>query len=338
VALPTSLGFCLHSPARECNTRGVNLLRFIVVLATLAAACGGDDDVAAIDASHADATPPVDAIDYPAPRDDLVPSVGRTDSVDIATWNIENFPKQSFTPSVMADMITSLRLDLVAVQEIEDTTGFTELVDRLDNHHAVLSTHTYGTGEYQKIGLIYDTDILAVSDAKLIFTSDGYNFPRPPLQATVTVDDGVHPVFDFIVIAIHLKAGTDYEDRQRRKDAMVSLEHYVSQLVEGSSDDEVIVLGDFNDVLTNSQGLEVMAPWLVAADNYLIHTQALADADEVSWLPGDIILDHIVSTPALDAEFASTRARIPDLDSQYNSYEPNVSDHLPVVVSMPVLD
>ena len=338
MAWPTSLGFCLHWPARGCNTREVSPLRFVVLISALACACGGDDDVADIDASHIDAQPPVDAIDYPAPNDHLVPAVGRADSVDIATWNIENFPKQSFTPSVMADMITSLRLDLVAVQEIEDSTGFTELVERLDDHDAVLSTHTYGTGEYQKIGLIYNTNILAVTDAKLIFTSEGYNFPRPPLQATVTVDDGVHPVFDFIVIAIHLKAGTDYEDRERRKDAMVLLENYVTQLVDGSSDDEVIVLGDFNEVLTDSQGLAVMAPWLVAADNYLIHTQPLADADGVSWLPGDMILDHAISTPALNAEFAGSSARIPDLDSQYNSYEPNVSDHLPVVISMPVLD
>ncbi len=338
MALPTSLGFCLHSPARGCNTSDVKAPGFVVLFAALAGACGGGDDVADIDASHVDAEPPVDAIDYPAPNDNLVPAVGRTDSVDIATWNIENFPKQTFTPSVMADMITSLRLDLIAVQEIEDTTGFTELVDRLDYHDAVLSTHTYGTGDYQKIGLIYNTDILAVSDTKLIFTSEGYDFPRPPLQATVTVDDGVHPVFDFIVIAIHLKAGTDYEDRERRKAAIVLLENYVTQLIDGTSDDEVIILGDFNEVLTNSQGLDVMAPWLVAADNYLIHTQALADADGVSWLPGDMILDHVISTPALDAEFAGTATRIPDLDSQYGSYEPNVSDHLPVVVSMPVLD
>ncbi len=304
------------------------------ILVVTALGCGGGEQP---DSPDAEVAPPVDAITYPAPRDDLVPAVGSANSLDIAAWNIENFPQESSTPRVLADLITSLGLDLISVEEIADTAAFDELCARLRQHECVLSTHTYGDGSYQKIGILYRADLMQLSGTQLLFDSAGYEFPRPPLQATITVDDGVHPSFDFVLIAVHLKAGTTTEDRTRRTDANVMLEEYVSQLITGIGDDDVVVLGDFNEVLTSSWGLEVMAPWLDSNDAYDIHTRPLADDGEESFLPSGALIDHVISTPSLADEFAGGATQIPRLDSQYNNYEYQVSDHLPVVVGMPVL-
>jgi hypothetical protein len=70
------------------------------------------------------------------PSDDLVDPIGSDDAIDIAAWNIENFPANGNTPALVADLITSLDLDLVAVEEIADVDAFDELVELLPDHEA----------------------------------------------------------------------------------------------------------------------------------------------------------------------------------------------------------
>src|SRR5690606_42157527 len=92
-----------------------------------------------------------DAAWYEPPRTDLVAPVGSGATVDIATWNIENFPADESTPSLVADLVASLDLDLIAVQEITSVVAFNELVARLPDHGGLLSSHTYGDDTYQKV-------------------------------------------------------------------------------------------------------------------------------------------------------------------------------------------
>jgi hypothetical protein len=84
-------------------------------------------------------------------------SCGSAVTLDIACWNIENFPDAPETPSLVADLITSLDLDLIVVEEIANTAAFDELIARLPEHEAVLSSHRYTPTSYQKIGVIYRT-------------------------------------------------------------------------------------------------------------------------------------------------------------------------------------
>lgn len=293
---------------------------------------GGPSDAGG---SLEDAGPPDTG--YPAPRSDLVERVGSDTALDMATWNIENFPAQASTPSLVADLVTSLDLDLVAVEEIADTEAFNELVARLPRHHGIYSSHTYSSGEYQKVGFLYREDLLTPSDVRLLFPGSGGPFPRPPLQATFTLDDGVHAPVDLIVIALHLKAGRANEDAQRRSEALVLLESHVRDLVDGPADDEVLILGDFNEVLDEAGGRAVFSPFLNAPQRYRVHTDALAQQGAETFLPAQIMLDHIVTTVALDDEIAGRVPVIPRLDGQMAGYETLVSDHLPVVISLPVL-
>ena len=80
--------------------------------------------------------------DYPPARTDVVPSVGSSSTLDLATWNLENFPGFSSTPQDVADLIASLGLDLVAVQEIQSIAAVDELVARLPGYGGILSAHT----------------------------------------------------------------------------------------------------------------------------------------------------------------------------------------------------
>jgi endonuclease/exonuclease/phosphatase family metal-dependent hydrolase len=286
------------------------------------AACRDSDDPAL-----ADAAGPADA-GYPAPRDDLVPPVGTEGVVDLATWNIENFPKDGRTTELVADMVTSMRLDLIAIQEVEDTDAWDELVARLPEHDGVLSTHTYGDGSYQKIGYLYRPSVVTVTADELLFTDRTYILPRPPLAITARTGD-----LTFELIALHLKAGTDAEDRSRRDQAIELLEGYVRDRVDRGVEDEIVILGDFNEVVTSFEGRQVMGPWLDAPDSYTVQTRALADGGAATFLPSGRVIDHIVTTAALADDLAGD-AVIPQLQQNAIGYEQVISDHLPVVIGV----
>ncbi len=293
---------------------------------------GSDGPPAQPDAS----APQPDASGYPAPRTDLVPKLGSDDALDIATWNVENFPRTPQTASTMADLIASMELDIVAMQEVQSVDAWNELVARLPDHEGVLSTHTYGNGEYQKVGILYRADLIEAGPPVLVFDLDGYEFPRPVLQVPLTASDGVHPPLTFIVMALHLKAGFSEEDRSRREVAIQMLEAHVRTTTSAGSD--VMVMGDFNEVITTTGGMARFAPFLSAPDQYDFHTDTLAADGAASFVPSGAILDHIITTPGLADELAGGQDQIPRLDAELSTYLSSVSDHLPVVISMPLWD
>jgi endonuclease/exonuclease/phosphatase family metal-dependent hydrolase len=270
------------------------------------------------------------------PDGDVVDGIGSEDAIDIAAWNIENFPAEGQTPALVADLIVSLGLDLVAVEEIADEEAFDELLDRLPDHDGLLSFHEYAPGEFQKVGFIYRSDLMEVDPQSLLFEDDNFQFPRPPFQVRVTVPGAAAGPVEFVAIVLHLKAGTDPEDRERRRGAMVTLEQHVRGLVADGAED-VIVLGDYNEVLTSDIGRGVFGPFLDAPDLYTVETDVLAQDGEISFVPSGVMLDHIVTTRGMDDELGDSQAVIPRLDREVPGYVDRVSDHLPVAISLPIL-
>lgn len=298
----------------------------IGLAAALAATAGCD---LARDAVAVDAAPTDDAL--AAPDGDLVPPVGSAATLDVACWNLEWFPKDSRTTALVADLITSLELDLVIVEEIASVAAWNELLARLPEHDGVLSTHRYTPTEYQKIGFIYRAPLVQVGAPELLFTGESFDFPRPPMKLHVTAGG-----LDFDAIGLHLKAGGAPEDAQRRAAAMVTLDRYVRAQVDGGGEDELIVLGDYNEVLTTAEGRAVMAPMLDAPERYTFRSAAAATAGEASFIPSGKVIDHIVTTAGLAAEVGAAPAIIPRLDAELVRYDAYVSDHLPVVLSIPL--
>jgi endonuclease/exonuclease/phosphatase family metal-dependent hydrolase len=306
------------------------LLAGFLCLLFLSTACRTSDGSGA-DGGNADAST---GFPYPEPRTDVVPGVGMDQTLEVATWNIENYPKNDSTPAVLANLIASLDLDIVALQEIQDIAAFDELVARLRGYEGVLSSHTYGDGTYQKVGYVYRSELVSMTGAFLLFAQDGYEFPRPPFKVDVTVDNGSRS-FTYTSIALHLKAGGGFEDRQRREGAVVLIEDYLRTAVDGSGNGNLMVLGDFNDTLSGA-GANVFAPLTGAQDRYSVRTESNASDGDVSFVPSSVLLDHIVTTAPLDAELPAGSAIIPRLDMQMTGYVGQVSDHLPVIIRVPL--
>ena len=269
---------------------------------------------------------------YPAPDGDVMAPIGGAASLDILTWNLHNYPSAGDSPELVADVLTSLDVDLIALQEIGDEDAFWELVDRLPDHEGVLSSDTYSDGTYQKIAFLYRCGVLAPLRDSLIFVADGLNFPRPPLEVTFRYDDGEEQ-FDFVAISVHLKAGENAEDFDRREDAFASLQNYVASLVDGPSPDSIVILGDFNERLDDARGELNWGPFLDRS-RYLVHSQVLVDAGEESYLSSGAILDHIVSTTAFSNDVGAGSVSIPRVDLAVERYRDRISDHRPVALTV----
>ncbi len=299
--------------------------RWLVRLGLLGAVAAPGCDLVR-DQPPPDATP---GLDGPRPpRDDLVPALGGPATLDLAAWNIENFPKSERSVGFAADLITSLELDLVIVEEVASVAAWDELVALLPEHEGLLSSHRYTATSYQKIGLLYRAGTVTVGEPELLFASDSYAFPRPPFKVHVAADG-----YDLDLIGVHLKAGGAPDDGDRRAQAVRVLDAYLTAQIAAGGEDEVILLGDYNEVITTPEGRARMAPLLVP-ERYRLRTQAAAEAGERSFLSGRVI-DHLLTTAGLEEELGDRPAIIPRLDQQVGRYDADLTDHLPVILLMP---
>jgi endonuclease/exonuclease/phosphatase family metal-dependent hydrolase len=275
-----------------------------------------------------DAAPPT----YPPPRTDLLPAIGSETTLEIATWNIENFPATAGTPSTVADVIASLDLDVVMVEEIANEAAWSELVTRLaDTYDSILSTHVYTPIDYQKLGIIYRRSLVTASPPTLLFQSDDYTFPRPPLSVTITVDGNT-----IELVGVHLKAGVELEDAERRTYAIAALDARFRMQVDGGGEPEIVLLGDYNERVIDEADRAVLAPILTATDRYTLRTEPAAVAGGETYLGfGGSFIDHITTSAALDARWPTATTQVVDLRTAIPGYRDAVSDHLPVVLIAP---
>ena len=269
-----------------------------------------------------DGPPPVD--------DDLVPPVGSAATFDIASWNAENFPKSARAIDLLADLIASLDVDLIVFEEIASVQAWNDLLARLPAYEGVLSSHRYAPTLYQKLGFLYRKGLVTVGPAELLFTSDNYGFPRPAMKVHVEAAG-----LDFDAIGVHLKAGSSTDDAARRAAAVQVLDAYLRAQIDGGGEDEVVVLGDYNEVITDAEGRQVLAPLHGASDRYRFLTEPAALAGEHTFISSNMVIDHIVVTAGLYDEVGAARAVIPRLETMVPRYDPDLTDHLPVIVSIP---
>jgi endonuclease/exonuclease/phosphatase family metal-dependent hydrolase len=259
-------------------------------------------------------------------------SVLSDNTLDIVTWNIENFPLNGTTTiSLLAEMIKTMDADIIAVQEIVSSTNFSLLVNNLQDYEGVITS----SGQ-QKLGYIYKpAEILSFEPITQLFTDDACAFPRPALKTKVTHKSGKEVTF----INVHLKCCDDSPTSscpggiERRRQASIKLKGYIDQNL---SDKNVVVLGDWNDDITQPEGNEVFTNFIADASNYKFADMAIATGSPSNFsYQGNAYtshLDHILVTNELFPHLGETRTIIfSKCESQYKT---NVSDHFPVIVRL----
>jgi hypothetical protein len=270
--------------------------------------------------------------------------VGTDSTLDLATWNMEFFPLRlpgdydcphpldETREEAAADLINLLDLDIVAVEEISDVTGFQQLLDLLPDFGGVLSPEVRGCN-YQRPGLIYRTDQVAVHSSSLLFTDDNYAFPRSPFRVDLTITARGHS-YDLHVIVVHLKASSDSQSQARRRSATAQLKAYLDQQAAVDPEANYMIAGDWNDVLNEPVSVSSFPDFLNDPSHYQFLDLSMAGNEDYASI-GNSLIDHLLVNAAACADFADGRVATLRLDRIVSGYR-NIADHRPVMVQVPM--
>ena len=244
-------------------------------------------------------------------------------TLDVVTWNIENFPKTGTTTELLAEMIATMDVDLIAVQEITSLTAFNNLIAALPGWQGQLTS----SGS-QRLGYLYKTEeITEVDPIVQLFTDNSCAFPRPALKTRVRHVSGK----ELHIINVHLKCCSDQTAScgtafSRRQAAATQLKSYIDQNL---SNQPVVVLGDWNDGLTDNSPFTVFSQ---DASKYRFADLAIEEKSSAQWSyptwPSH--LDHILITDELFNSVQDVRTLV--LHPCDERYFDVVSDHQPVKV------
>jgi len=162
--------------------------------------------------------------------------------VDLATFNIRDFPETEAQVQGAFETIAALNVPVFAVEEITDPTLFIQAAHQYlgPTWRAEFgSTHDFSHSR-RRVGLLFDSTRYGATEARL-HPQPGTNGPGRPvlevrLEPTLDRDPSLR------VFVVHLKSGGDsVETRARQLRALTSV---VRNAVAGP--DEIAVLGDFN--------------------------------------------------------------------------------------------
>ena len=261
---------------------------------------------------------------------------GEDSSLEIATWNIEWFPKNGgITVDYVTQIIQSLDIDLLAIQELDDTLLFDQMLNDLPEYEGY-----YQSLWFAGLAYIYKTDIIEIHDIYEIYTTSEYwsAFPRSPMVMDMSAMGE-----NYIIINNHFKCCGDgmldinnnSDEEKRRYNASNLLKEYIDLYF---PDLRVIVLGDLNDDITESTQNNVFQMILEDPENYYFADTEIANGNSSDWSypswPSH--LDHILVTNELFADLFNSDVQTMKIDDYlqggFNSYDQNISDHRPVAI------
>jgi len=281
------------------------LLTLVVALAACRDVSAGDalDAGSGADGASADATP-----------------AAHPGEVWVMAWNLQTFPKAVSTVARVGQVLASMPVDVVGVEEIQDLDAFAQLDTRLADFQGVLASNGDG---YSRVGLLYRSSTVSVDGVETLFLGDGQAFPRPPLAAHVH-GQGV----DLTLVVVHLKAQSDAASQARRKAAVGKLDTWMK----ARAGERILVVGDWNDEVTDPAADNVFQALLDQPDTYTVLTLPLAQMPgESTYIPIPGFIDHMVLTHNALGEWGAGSTEVLHLDASDPQYESILSDHRPVL-------
>lgn len=269
-------------------------------------------------------------------------SFGTNSTFEVITWNLERFPKNDQqTINYISQIIEALDVDFIAVQEINNITAFNQLVNALPGYNGYVEKII---DEYDGLAILYKPDVITINAIERIYSTSPYwnTFPRAPMVIDLTYNNQQIYIIDNHLKCcgdntLNLSATTDEE--YRRYEAVNLLKSYIDTNLQNEN---VIVLGDLNDELTDTQNNNVFQNILDDAAHYLFTDYDIASGNNSDWSypswPSH--LDHILITNELFDAFALPSSNIQTikvdtfLPGGFTEYDTNVSDHRPVALKL----
>ena len=263
---------------------------------------------------------------------------GTDETFEVMTWNIEWFPKNNqITVDYVTQIIQALDVDILAIQEVDDTDMFNQMLNGLPEYTGYLESEWFAGLAY-----IYKTDIIEINDIYEIYTTSPYwsAFPRSPMVMDLNFMGE-----NIFIINNHFKCCGDGimnlddlgDEETRRYTASNLLKEYIDTNI---PNENVIVLGDLNDILTDALENNVFQMIINDSKNYLFSDMEIAESSSTDWSyptwPSH--LDHILITNELFDDLDNSdiqTIKIDEyLDGGWSEYDQNISDHRPVALKL----
>jgi len=290
-------------------------------------------------------------------------SIDPATTLEVVNWNVEWFGSTVFGPTNEAQqeqniktILQNLNADIYALAEVVDETRLTNVVNQMPGYAYVIGNYGSHTninesnpsplGEAQKLAFVYKTSVFSnISTMPLLsqginsvadLTNPAYDYwasGRFPfmMSADVTLNCITKNV-KFVLV--HGKANTapTTPSYNRRKSGADTL-HYTLQ--QNYPNDNIMILGDFNDDLDQSitDGFTVTSwsAFTTDDDNYEALTLPLSLAGKRSTVTHDNVIDHVVVSSEFGPYYMSSTANIlTDVASLVSNYGSSTSDHYPV--------
>ena len=282
--------------------------------------------------------------------------------VEVVTWNIRQFPQHSTSVDYVKNLLEKWNADIYFFQEINSESSLITMVNSMPNYSYVVDEESGNLG----FALVYKNEYITYNSKNELWAdtannNDGdsdyennaaYQFAdRPPMESYLTWTDGIKSI-DLYVIGVHYKCcGDDSYDASdtgdettRRHHASLLLTDYI---INNRSNDNVIVLGDFNNTGSQSIVNPTLSPF-TDQNNYDSATSF--KMTDLSILQGPATgyswqgwtssysaahFDHIIINQSMftvDATSATSVIALPTETGLSNSNVSNrISDHQPVM-------
>lgn len=269
-------------------------------------------------------------------------SFGEENTLEVMTWNIQNFPKSEYTVDYAAKIILAIDADVIGLQEIQSDSAFVVLLKNLQTQDPGDKWNGFraNTNEWEmNLAYLYKSSVIEVDNIFQIYPDDKkYHqpFPRKPLILEFSYSNQ-----KFYIINNHLKAMLGEKNIVRRREACSLLDEYIDEFL---STENVILLGDLNDQLTDPEVENVFTVFLDDKQNYHFADWFIAADSTANWSypywKYRSHLDHILISNELFDEFEKKGSGIRTItidkfmeggnDARYKY----ITDHRPVVLKL----
>ena len=268
--------------------------------------------------------PPVDTLSINSLQNSWnITTENNWEGVEIMTWNIKSFPISNNTINYVDEVITDILPDIIAFQEMNNLSAFNTLANNIPAYEFITS----GSG----LAIATRKDVIDILNWSTLFPSEGYDFAwRYPMKAEISWFCGTNAI-TIEVINIHLKSGGSSDDFNRRYNSCQTLSNYIDQ----NSNTNIIILGDYNDEITESQNNNSLWP-LVSNTHVAFATDPIANINYYASYPSwPSFIDHIALSQDLFDEMENSTIQTIRLDDYtgYDFYQNYISDHRPVLWS-----
>jgi endonuclease/exonuclease/phosphatase family metal-dependent hydrolase len=297
----------------------------------------------------------------------------KSQTLDVTTYNLEFFGTDvkdtggtEFGPiddalqvSNVTTVLQNIGADIFAVQEVADDAAFNQLVSNISGFSGMLAnrwSYSFDPPDAnfppQKIGFIYNSSTVQLVSSRVMFSqlydavragntgllsgypttaSSFWSSGRLPFMATFDVTIG-GVTKRVRVVNIHAKSGSATADYSRRKYDVKVLH---DSLVANYANDNIILLGDFNDDVDVSIGAPTNSEstYKVFVDNtsnFNSLTLAISQAGAFSFPSSSSFLDHLITSNELTNSYVSNSIVLEDPRAYISNYVNTTSDHLPV--------